>query len=250
MTQIVGIVNATPDSFSDGGQWNNPAHVLDRVETLFTEGADIIDIGAESTRPGARDINPKEEWLRLRPVIHSLRERYPAYAFSIDTRHAYVARLAIQNWSDDLIINDVTGLYDPEMIEVVAHHRSQVVVSHLPKEANGDITAAHKIKETSLDKVTTELDERVKQLIERDIDPVRIIIDPGIGFGKHPDLNWRLIKLADYTTYPVMIGYSRKRFLGDRRLDPEYNASVGRRAIVSGAAYLRVHDVAAHAAIK
>ena len=248
MSSIVGILNITPDSFSDGGSWNNPETVLGRVETLFTEGADIIDIGAESTRPGATTVQVRTEWQRLKPIIANLRERYPADKFSIDTQHARVASLAIQHWSDELMINDVTGLHDPGMVDLVAAQGSRVVVCHLPKEANGEIKRAHAVKETSLDRVITELHSTIAHVIDRGVDPSNIIADPGIGFGKHPNLNQKLIGFARYTEYPAMIGYSRKKFLGPQRLEPDYNAEMGKLAANCGAKYLRVHDVAAHVA--
>lgn len=246
MTELVGILNITPDSFSDGGQWSDPYKVLGRVNALRLEGADLIDIGAESTRPGAHEITANEEWQRLRPVIGILREYYPACIFSIDTRHAQIARRAINSWSSDLIINDVTGVHDPAMAEVLAEHGSRDIVSHLPAASGGDIAKAHTVTETNLNRVIDELHTQIEVLVGQGIERGKIIADPGIGFGKHRDLNRELVTFAQYTDYPVTIGYSRKRFLGERRLDPAYNAEIGKIAAASGAAYLRVHDVTAH----
>ncbi len=248
MTKIVGILNITPDSFSDGGKWNAPEVAFERVDMLFAEGADIIDIGAESTRPKAHTVQVRNEWQRLSPVIGLLRERYPADKFSIDTRHARVASLAIHNWSDELIINDVSGAHDPDMVGLVAQKGSFIVVGHLPAEANGDIQKAHNVQETSLDKVVTEIHEKIDGIIEEGVDPSKIVVDPGIGFGKEQGLNWQLLEFAKYTEYPTMIGHSQKGFLGNQRYSSEYNAEIGRIAANAGAAYIRVHDVAAHAA--
>lgn len=248
MTEIVGILNVTPDSFADGGQWNDPRLVLDRVQTLFDEGASIVDIGAESTRPGANTVRNRDEWQRLKPIIANLREHHPANKFSIDTRHARVASLAIQYWSNELMINDVSGLYDPQMLDLVATQGTRVVISHLPAEAEGDTKKAHSIKETSLDKVITELHTTIARAIDRGVDPANIIADPGIGFGKSPELNQKLITFARYTSYPTMIGYSQKGFLGPQRYEAGYNAEMGKLAANWGAKYLRVHHVGAHVA--
>lgn len=246
MTKLVGILNVTPDSFSDGGEWFESEQARERIEELFGEGADLVDIGAESTRPGATEVQIEEEWKRLEPTLTVAREADEPGRFSIDTRHAEVARRAVDSWSKELVINDITGLYDPAMVELVAEYGVRVVVGHLPKAAGGDIVKAHEMREVSLDKVIDEVHEQLEQLQSQGIQRAQIIADPGIGFGKHSDLNMTLVRFAEWCDYPVMIGYSRKLFLGDDRLKAGHNAAIGQVAVASGAAFLRVHDMAAH----
>lgn len=249
MTKLVGILNVTPDSFSDGGRWENAQAAHERMHQLFEEGANIIDVGAESTRPGAEAVAIEEEWQRLQPIVEIALSRFDPEQFSFDTRHGIIAEQIVETWSNEVLINDVTGLSDPKMIEVVAARGLRVVVSHLPAAARGSIPAAHTEKQTSPQVVKDELAERINQLEIAGIPRQNMIVDPGIGFGKHPDLNHRLIHFAQETNMPTMIGYSRKRFLGEQRFDPSLNVHMGTLAVQSGAAYLRVHDVAAHRAM-
>lgn len=247
MTEIVGILNLTEDSFSDGGQFNTVAKAQKRVDQLFEQGADMIDIGAESTRPGAEEVAVLDEWNRLEPVIKNLRKNYPPEKFSIDTRHSEIVERVVDLWSPELTINDVTGLHDDRMVEVVASSGLKVIVSHIPKDANGDIVRAHEIKMTSPDQVRDELITKYIQIISRGIVWNNIIIDPGIGFGKSPQLNKDLLWFSRLApNIPVMIGHSRKRFLGARRMQESANVRAGFVAAKAGASYLRVHDVAAH----
>lgn len=247
MTKIVGILNVTPDSFSDGGQWNQPEAAVQRVKQLFDEGADIIDIGAESTRPGATAVTAEYEWQRLEPIIQQLRKICAPDHFSFDTRHGETAKRIASVWSPDVIINDVTGLSEPQMVEAVALYGLRVVVGHLPAAARGDIARAHQQKMTNEHEIKQELMERVETLMQMGINKQNIILDPGIGFGKTPELNHKLVAFAALVPdFPVMIGYSRKRFIGEYRLDPQVNAALGKKAVAAGTAYLRVHDVAIH----
>ncbi len=246
MTKLVGILNITPDSFSDGGDWNNPEQAAARVDQLFLEGADIVDIGAESTRPGAQEVSIEDEWARLNPLLKKLRKTHDPARFSIDTRHGEIAQRVVHTWSSNILINDVTGLSDRRMIEVVSLNGLRVVLSHLPFVASGSLARAHQEKMTSQEAVYNELMLQYEKLHKWGVDQDKLILDPGIGFGKSPELNQELIHFGSMTELPVMIGYSRKRFLGERRFDPDFNVSLGRLAIASGASYLRVHDVAAH----
>jgi dihydropteroate synthase len=242
MTQLVGILNITPDSFSDGGQFVSLEAALEHAEQLFEDGAALIDIGAESTRPNATPLTNEEEWGRLEPVLAELIELYPE-SLSVDTYHPETAEQALI--MGDVIINDVTGMNNPAMREVVVKHYARCVVSHLP---GGDVQAAHRGKlVASKQQVIDELRARAAQLEAMGLGRQQIILDPGIGFGKTPALNHELLTIAtDIPEYPVMIGYSRKRFLGDDRMELGPNLEAGRIAIASGAAYLRVHDVAGH----
>jgi len=242
MTQLVGILNITPDSFSDGGQFNTLEKAVAQADKLFDDGAALIDIGAESTRPNATPLEWEEEWGRLGPVLEELLEFYPD-SLSVDTYHPETAEQALL--LGDVIINDVTGMNNPDMRELVVKHYARVIVSHLPGR---DVQAAHEGKLIAdKQQVVKELLARAWQLEQLGLGRQQIILDPGIGFGKTPALNHELLTIAkDLPDYPVMIGYSRKRFLGDDRMELEPNLAAGRIAIDSGAAYLRVHDVAGH----
>jgi dihydropteroate synthase len=242
MVQLVGILNITPDSFSDGNLFLNPKLAVARVEQLFKDGADLVDIGAESTRPQAEPISLQTEWQRLKPVLQNLAALHPNQ-LSLDTYHPETARRALA--IREFIINDVTGLNNPAMADLIIEYQARCIISQLP---NTDIQAAH--QGDLLDDIQPIIDDllaKAKALEARGLMRDKIILDPGIGFGKTPELNWQLLEFARYVPdYPVMIGYSRKRFLGDKRLELEPNLAAGRIAIDAGAAYLRVHDVAGH----
>jgi dihydropteroate synthase len=242
MTQLVGILNVTPDSFSDGDLFLEPAAAIKQAEKLFADGASLVDIGAESTRPGATPLTPDEEWQRLEPVLTELIKRFPD-KLSLDTYHPETAERALA--LGDVIINDVTGMNNPVMIEVVTRHRARCIVSQLPAT---NTEAAHKgqlISDQEL--IKADLLAKAKLLESKGLKSAQIILDPGIGFGKTPELNRQLLSFAEQLPdYQVMIGYSRKRFLGEQRLELEPNLAAGRIAIAAGAAYLRVHDVAGH----
>lgn len=242
MVKLVGILNITPDSFSDGGQFDDPAKSLQRAAQLFNDGASKLDVGAESTRPGATPLTPAEEWARLEPVLPLLMERYPGQ-LSLDTYHPETARRALQ--LRNIVINDVTGLTNPKMIGVIAEFGAKCIVSHLP---TSDIQAAHSGELVGdIQVVIDDLLARASILRAEGQEADEIILDPGIGFGKTPELNRQLLEFARYVPeYKVMIGYSRKRFLGEDRLELAPNLAAGRIAIAAGAAYVRVHDVAGH----
>lgn len=242
MVKLVGILNATPDSFSDGGLYNRPEDAVRRAAQLFDDGAALVDIGAESTRPGAKPITADIEWQRLYQILQQLLQQYPEQ-ISVDTYHPETAAKALE--LGDVIINDITGMRNPTMIELVAKRQARCVVSHLPA---ADPQAAHTGKLVGdVQKVVDDLLATAAELEKKGLPRGHIILDPGIGFGKTDELNWELLKFAAMVPdYPVMIGYSRKRFLGEERMDLESNLAAGRIAIEAGAAYLRVHDVAGH----
>jgi dihydropteroate synthase len=242
MVKLVGILNVTPDSFSDGGQFYDPDAALRQAARLFEDGAVLVDVGAESTRPGATPISTEEEWRRLLPILQRLIERY-SEQISVDTYHPETVRRALD--MGDVIINDVTGMNDPEMIKAVAEAGARCVVSHLPA---ADTQSAHEGRLVDdIGRVREDLLIRAAALQEAGLPKEKIILDPGLGFGKTPELNRRLLKFAEEVPdYPVMIGYSRKRFLGEKRMELETNLEAGRIAANAGAAYLRVHDVAGH----
>lgn len=246
--ELVGIVNVTPDSFSDGAQFFDPEAAVNQARQLFADGAAIVDIGAESTRPGAEQISTAEEWRRLRPVLADLLPEFPG-RISLDTRHAEIVRKAAK--FGEFIINDVTTFNDPEMIAVAVETSFMCIVSHLPFWAHGDIQRAHMVKKRlmdSVDEVKAELLERRNDMITAGVAPDKIILDPGIGFGKTPETNRKLVRFAEKVPgIPVLIGYSRKRFLGEsQRFSIRANQQQGFIAKQTGARYIRVHDVKAH----
>ncbi|HXE09961.1 MAG TPA: dihydropteroate synthase [Verrucomicrobiae bacterium] len=242
MVQLVGILNLTPDSFSDGGQFNDPAAALARAAQLFDDGASLVDIGAESTRPGATRLTTEVEWQRLMPVLQQLTERYPEQ-ISVDTYHPKTAAKALD--VGDVIINDVTGMQDSGMVQLVTERRARCVISHLPTLTT---QAAHTgTLISSVQQVVSDLLAKAEELQRHGLPAENIILDPGLGFGKTEELNRKLLRFAEEVPdYKVMIGYSRKRFLGEKRMELQTNLEAGRIAIEAGAAYLRVHDVAGH----
>jgi len=245
MTEIVGILNVTPDSFSDGGLFFDPEVAIKQAKKLFADGAALVDVGAESTRPGAVALTASEEWKRLEPVLKVLLPLFPG-KISIDSYHPETIQKA---WAmGPVIVNDVTGMSDPLMIDVVAKLKPIVIISHLP---GSDIQKAHSGRPVSdINEVKQDLLSKAKILEEKGLNSKNIILDPGIGFGKTMELNDELLKFAKLVPeYKVMIGYSHKRFLGEKRMETDTNLEAGKKAIKGKAAYIRVHDVAAHSKI-
>lgn len=244
MVQLVGILNITPDSFSDGGDFVDPVAAIARAEELFAEGASLIDVGAESTRPKAVALTPDQEWQRLEPVLKVLIPKYPG-KISLDSYHPETIERVFA--IGPVIVNDVTSFNNPKMVALVAKLQPpKLIVSHLPDMS---IKEAHQLAPVSTaEEVRRSLLTRAKLLEERGISKARVILDPGIGFGKTMELNEQLLDFAELVPdYEVMIGYSRKRFLGENRMNLAPNLAAGERATAHGATYLRVHDVAGHA---
>ena len=243
--ELVGILNVTPDSFSDGGLYTETDKALDHAVQLQRDGATYIDVGAESTRPNATPLTAQQEWQRLQTLWPSLTTRF-GDKLSLDTYHPQTVRRAAR--FGKFIVNDVTSFHDKKMIDVVVECGLSCIVSHLPAVAAGDIQSAHTgILIDTVEQVRDELLQRRELLLARGIASQNIILDPGIGFGKTPETNWELLRFAEMVPeIDVMIGYSRKRFLGDDRMELEPNLKAGRIAIAAGARYLRVHDVAGH----
>lgn len=242
MVQLVGILNVTPDSFSDGGNFLAHRDAIEQAKRLFVDGASIVDIGAESTRPHANPLTADEEWQRLEPVLKVLLPKYRD-KISLDSYHPENIKRAFA--IGPIIVNDVTGMNNPAMIAVVTKLKPTVIISHLP---GVDIQKAHHlVPVSSLKEVKTDLLSKARILESNGLKREKIILDPGIGFGKTMELNMQLLKFAEEVPkYNVMIGYSRKRFLGEKRMELEPNLKAGRIAIANGATYLRVHDVAGH----
>jgi dihydropteroate synthase len=246
--QLVGILNLTPDSFSGDGVLNAQTAVKN-AKQLFTNGASYLDIGAESTRPDAPPITTTQEWERLQPVLRQLVISYPGH-ISIDTYHPEIVKKASAEIGS-FIINDVTGFNNPKMIQLAASLGLPCIVSHLPQAMGQDIQAAHRA-EAKVDSVTQVRDELLRtrqKLITAGVPSKDIILDPGIGFGKTQAINRKLLAFAaEVPGIPVMIGYSKKRFLGEHRMELRPNIEAGRIAIAAGTKYLRLHGdlLAAH----
>lgn len=214
---LMGIVNVTPDSFSDGGRFLDPAAAVAHAGRLLDDGADLLDLGAESTRPGRpQPVTPEEEWLRLSPVLTEVVRRWPAVPVSVDTVRAETAQRALD--AGAWIVNDVSGLrHDPSLAEVCAAAGCGLVVMHsrgpLPELATYD----HADYDDLLGDVAAELRGMVAAATDRGLPADRVAVDPGFGFGKRPDQNLRLLdRLAALRSLgrPIVVGPSRKRFLG------------------------------------
>lgn len=253
-TLVMGILNVTPDSFSDGGRYLDPQAAVARGLQLAADGADLIDIGGESTRPGSDPVTPDEQCRRVVPVIKELREHGLAIPISIDTRSAKVAAAALDAGAD--IVNDVSGLRnDSAMSETVAQRRCPVVLMHMqgaPKSMQEKPSYADVVAEL-LDFFRERMTHAEQAGVARD----KIILDPGIGFGKSTDHNWDILRrLREFHTLsrPLLVGASRKRFLralaGNEAADaadarPVLAASIAAAIACaqSGVQLVRVHDV-------
>ncbi|WP_461470681.1 dihydropteroate synthase [Pararhodobacter sp.] len=247
---VMGIVNVTPDSFSDGGTAQSVEAAVERARAMVTAGADILDIGGESTRPGATDVPVEAEIARVAPVIRAIRAAGLVTPISIDTRKAAVAEVALQAGAD--IVNDVSALgWDARMASVVAEAGVPVCLMHAqgtPQTMQRDPQYGDVLTEV-YDYLARRMDWAVKQ----GIDPARLIADPGIGFGKTQAHNLTLLQgLSAFHALgaPILLGASRKRFIGtisgvevaDRRVAG--SVAVALFAASQGAQILRVHDVA------
>jgi dihydropteroate synthase len=247
--KLMGIVNVTPDSFSDGGEFLDPTRAIEQCLRLAEDGADLIDVGGESTRPGAVRVAEDEEIRRVVPVILEVARRV-SVPISIDTTKAAVAQRALD--AGAAIVNDISGLrFDPRMPEVCAAAQAGIVCMHMlgtPQTMQIDPHYGDVVHE-----VADYLAQRLAALEECGIARERVVIDPGIGFGKTPEHNLSILKnIARFRALgrPVLIGHSRKRFLAKilgRTLDETSAATMGVSvaAALAGADLLRVHDVRA-----
>jgi dihydropteroate synthase len=248
MTLVMGILNVTPDSFSDGGLWDKPDAALARGFELVDSGADIVDVGGESTRPGAERVAPDQELARVLPVVEGLAAR--GIAVSVDTMRAATALAAVN--AGATIINDVSGgLADPEMAATAAELDVDYVCMHW--RAHSTHMDARDTYEDVVAEVRDELAARVTALTGAGLAKERIILDPGLGFAKVSESNWPLLANIDQWSagHRVLIGASRKRFLGaatgrDNPTDREHaTTAVTTLAAASGAWAVRVHDARA-----
>jgi len=243
---IMGVLNVTPDSFSDGGLFVEPAAAIAHGRRLSAEGAAIVDVGGESTRPGAQHVSAEEEFGRVVPVLEGL----AGIPISIDTAKAEVARRALELGAE--MVNDVTALRaDPAMASVVAEHDAYVCLMHMQGEPR-TMQAAPRYDDV-VSEVAAFLERRVAFAVAEGIQEELICVDPGIGFGKTPDQNLELVRRLDTLVAlgrPVVVGFSRKSTLGKVLGDPRATqgtmpASLGAAvaAFERGAWMLRVHDV-------
>ena len=248
-TRIMGILNVTPDSFSDGGRYLDVDHAIAYAHQMVEDGADIIDIGGESSRPGALPVSIDEELARVLPVIEDLANR-TATLISIDTYKSAVARRALQAGSH--IVNDITALGDVEMARVVAEMDAGLILMHMKGVPR--TMQRSPVYHDLIDEVQTFLRQRVDKAQAEGVCPDQIMIDPGIGFGKTAEHNIEILRRLDAfrsLDKPILIGTSRKSFIGrllnlpnpDDRL--EGTAATVAWAIAHGVDVVRVHDVKA-----
>ncbi len=245
---LMGVVNATPDSFSDGGLFLDPEAAIAQALRLADEGADLIDLGGESTRPGAAPVAADEELRRVLPVIRGLRARGFALPISIDTWKGTVARTALAAGAD--LVNDVTGLSDPELGAAVAEAGAPVVLQHT-RGTPADMASRARYADVVVE-VAAELAQALARAEAAGIPPERVILDPGIGFAKDTPQNVELLaRVGELRRLgrPLLVGPSRKRFIGDLSGAAPADRLPGTLAavtacVLAGVELLRVHDVA------
>ena len=242
---LMAVLNLTPDSFSDGGKFNKKDNGINHAKNLFKLGADIIDIGGESTRPGSKSVSRKKEWNRIKTTLKKLNKKIP---ISLDTRKSEIMEEGIKNHVK--LINDVSGLkYDSKTIKVLKKHNIPFVIQHIQGKPS-TMQNNPKYKNVVLD-IYDFFEERIKFIRSSGIKHNNIIIDPGIGFGKNLKHNMKLINnisIFHSLGFPVMLGLSRKRFIKDisgkndtkDRLGGTISSSL--YAIMQGVQIIRVHD--------
>lgn len=239
-TYIMGILNVTPDSFSDGGKWNCMDHALKHTEAMIAEGADILDVGGESTRPGHTPVGAQEEIERVLPVIEAVKSRFDI-PISVDTYKGCVAEESLKAGAD--LINDIWGLkYDPEMAPVIAKYDAACCLMHNKENTEYNNFIVDMLAETQ---------ECVNIAKKAGIKDERIILDPGVGFGKTYEMNLATmnhLELFQQLGYPVLLGTSRKSMIGlaldlpvDQRVEGTLATSV--IGVMKGCAFVRVHDI-------
>ena len=244
----MGVLNITPDSFSDGGQFTSTDSAILHLEKMLDDGADIIDIGGESTKPGSDPVSANEESKRIVPIIKAAKSKYKDILISVDTYKSSVAKKAIESGAD--FINDISGLtFDNDMAPLLAQLNIPVVVMHIkgkPKTMQKNISYSNLISD-----MKSFFINQSNYAIKSGIKERNIIIDPGIGFGKTFDHNFTLLKrLSEFKDlgFPLLIGPSRKAFIGDVLNLPPNKRIEGTIAtivagILNGANIIRVHDV-------
>jgi len=267
-TLIMGVLNVTPDSFSDGDQFFDPEKALDHAESLLEQGADIIDVGGESTRPGARvetgasrqtepaktsaaktkapPVTAEEELKRIIPVIAQLKNKHPKAVVSVDTYKAEVAELAVEHGAE--IINDPSGLtFDPQLAKTVVQHDAGLVLNHM--RGRPETWAKLPPLRDMMGTILRELEATVSRARRAGVDHSRIVIDPGIGFGKRKEQNSEILAQLGQLArleLPLLVGPSRKSFLAQQNEEQTRFATAAAVTvcILAGAHMVRVHDVA------
>jgi dihydropteroate synthase len=246
-TRVMGILNVTPDSFSDGGRYYDPDTALRHGLEMVEQGADLLDVGGESTRPGSDPVSAEEEWRRIGPVLQSLAGKVDV-PLSVDTMKRDVASKAIEVGAS--IVNDVSGLRDPAMVRLVAGSRAGAVVMHMLGDPKTMQT--HPEYTDVVRQVRSFLRGRIQVLEAGGVAPEAIAVDPGVGFGKAQEHNLALLNRLDRLTslgHPVVVGVSRKSFIerlsgggpGERLPGSLAAATL---AVAKGAHVVRVHDIA------
>lgn len=247
---IMGILNVTPDSFSDGGRYLAIDKALSHAQEMIEEGADLIDIGGESTRPGSEEVDEVQEYQRVIPIISTLRKSFPHLKISVDTRHVSIARAAWEHGAD--IINDITGLQQPAMREFCASVPCGIILMHM--QGNPRTMQEQPYYQDAVTDVKSFFVSQLAAAQADGIDPSRICLDPGIGFGKNVQHNLTLIRHLEkirVQDLPLMMALSRKRFMGSILQNPEMPKNNPLPTVVmsllaagQGADLHRVHDVA------
>ena len=251
--RIMGVINITPDSFFEDSRSNNISEIIKIAQSMIQNGADWLDVGGESTRPGAEPVEEEEEISRVVPVIRELRGKFPEIGISVDTRRSKVAKLSLEEGAD--MINDISALSDENMINVIKQSDCYICLMHmkgLPENMQDNPQYEDVVAE-----VRSRLNEKVSLLIREGINRERIIVDPGIGFGKSLEHNLLLLKsgreIIPMSNVRLMWGVSRKRMFADLlgRSDSEERlaGSLGIAAMAAskGVDIIRVHDVREHA---
>lgn len=254
--RVIGVVNVTPDSFSDGGRWFDPRAAVAHGLTLMRDGADLLDVGGESTRPGAPRVDRAEEMRRVVPVVRDLVAA--GAPVSVDTMWAETATAALE--AGAALVNDVSGgRADPRMLPLVADAGVPFVIMHW--RAHSATMQDHASYQNVADDVVSEILQQVDAAVAAGIEPDRIVLDPGLGFSKTGDHNWELLASLDRFTglgHPLLVAASRKRFLGDLLADENgeprptdgrdaATAAISVLAARAGAWGVRVHDARASA---
>ncbi len=249
--RVMGILNATPDSFFAGSRVQNDSALLKKAETMLQDGADILDIGGESTRPGSDPVSPEEEVRRVVNAVRQIRQHFPKSVISVDTYHARTAEAALTSGAD--IINDITaGEGDPKMLAVAAAFHAPVILMHMRGTPQTMTNPENQVYKNVAEDVTIYLLERAREFIQKGFTKQQLILDPGLGFAKNKEQNLALCRDLPLMTahgMPVLLAGSRKGFIGkvlgdlpaEERL--EGTMALSAAAFYGGAQLVRVHDV-------
>ncbi|MEA2067119.1 MAG: dihydropteroate synthase [Thermotogota bacterium] len=246
-TELVGIINVTPDSFYPESRYSNKEKIVKAISRMVDMGLRIVDIGGESSRPGAEPVTCSTEIDRIVPVIEEVRKNFPDLLISVDSYHPETVEAAMNIGAD--ILNDITGLENPKLLQIANRYKAAVIIMHMqgrPKNMQKNPHYVNVVKE-----VSSFLFERARKAIAYGIDKRSIVIDPGIGFGKKHEDNLKLLRNIDVFTrsgYPVLVGHSRKSFIGNILDLPVEERLEGTLAVTAylflkGVNFIRVHDI-------